>query len=208
MINVLVLCEKEACALLMAKQPTRTPSIETVLHEQEFRPPAVDRTLSLLELLARSENGLTLSELCRKLSIPKSTAHYLIYTLVARGYLQRRSDGRHYSLGLRLADLANATLAEADLRTLAAPTLLQIAARTKLTATISVLRGAEAIIIGKAESFQDMGGGPGSVDISTCTAPPKGRLSSLFFRMESWMRCSEDASWPISPQGRLDHSLR
>src|SRR3954454_11456215 len=83
----------------------------------EFRLPAVDRAMSLFELLANSQQGLTLSELSRKLSIPKSTTHYLIHTLVTRGYVQRGTDGRHYLLGLRLADVASASPAELNLRT-------------------------------------------------------------------------------------------
>ena len=49
----------------------------------------MDRALSLFELLAHSQTGLTLSEVSRKLRIPKSTAHYLIHTLETRGYVQR-----------------------------------------------------------------------------------------------------------------------
>jgi DNA-binding IclR family transcriptional regulator len=41
--------------------------------------------MNLLEFLASSRAGLTLSELSRKLGIPKSTTHYLVYTLVTRG---------------------------------------------------------------------------------------------------------------------------
>jgi uncharacterized membrane protein len=52
---------------------------------QRFRLPAVERAMNLLEFLASSRAGLTLSELSRKLGIPKSTTHYLVYTLVTRG---------------------------------------------------------------------------------------------------------------------------
>src|ERR1700691_6529052 len=80
---------------------------------QRSRQPAVDRAMDLFELVARSRTGLTLSELSRKLNLPKSTAHYLIYTLETRGYLQRTADGRH-TLGLRFARLAAASTAEHD----------------------------------------------------------------------------------------------
>jgi DNA-binding IclR family transcriptional regulator len=84
-------------------------SVEALLQGQDFRLPAVDRAMNLFELLARSQNGMTLSELSRKLNMPKSSAHYLIYTLVSRGYVQRGGDGRHYMLGLRLADVVSAS---------------------------------------------------------------------------------------------------
>jgi DNA-binding IclR family transcriptional regulator len=84
---------------------------------QHFRVPAVDRAMNLFELLANSGSGLTLSELSRKLNMPKSATHYLIYTLATRGYLLRASDGR-LSLGLHLADVASAVKPEQNLRSI------------------------------------------------------------------------------------------
>ena len=137
--------------------------------------------MSLLELLATVPEGLTLSGLSRKLHIPKSTNHYLIYTLMTRGYVQRAGNG-HYVLGLRFADLANASVsAELSLSKLAAPTLRQVAARANLTATLSVLRGAEAVIINRSRSFQDNHGGAWvgrHLDIH-CTAQGKALIASL-----------------------------
>ncbi len=147
--------------------------------DQDFRLPAVDRAMSLLELLAISREGLTLSEVSRKLSIPKSTTHYLIHTLATRGYVQRGSNGRH-SLGLRFADVASASTAALDLGTLATPHLKQISSSLNLTATISVLNGAEAVIIGKATTFPDGGGAwvGRHLDLH-CTAQGKALISQL-----------------------------
>src|SRR5579862_480313 len=117
----------------MSKQDLCIPAAETLLESQDFRLPAVDRAMSLFELLANSQKGLTISELSRKLAIPKSTAHYLIHTLVTRGYVQRGTDGRHYLLGLRFADVASTTFAEQGLRSLAMPYLRQMVARLNLT---------------------------------------------------------------------------
>ncbi len=156
-------------------------SVESHDEHQPFRLPAVDRAMSLLELLAATPDGLTLSEISRKLHIPKSTNHSLTYTLTTRGYLQRASNGRYF-LGLRFADLANASVsAEVSLSKLASPTLRQIAARSSLTATMSVLRGAEAVIISRSRSFQDTGGGAWvghHLDVH-CTAQGKALIASL-----------------------------
>jgi DNA-binding IclR family transcriptional regulator len=162
----------------MGKQDPCT--LSSNLDTQDFRLPAVDRAMSLFELLANSLQGLTLSELSRKLNMPKSTTHYLIHTLVTRGYVQRGRDGRHYLLGLRLADVASANPAELNLRAQAMPYLKQIAARFNLTATATVQRGAEAVIIAKVESFQDVGGAwvGRHLDLH-CTAQGKALISTL-----------------------------
>jgi DNA-binding IclR family transcriptional regulator len=47
--------------------------------ESDVRLPAVDRTADLLELLASSCEGLTLSEIYRTIHIPESSAHYLVH---------------------------------------------------------------------------------------------------------------------------------
>ena len=52
--------------------------------------PAIERALDLLELLGFCDQGLTLSLVARKLKIPKSSAHRLIYVLLNRGYVQPR----------------------------------------------------------------------------------------------------------------------
>ncbi|HEX4489489.1 MAG TPA: IclR family transcriptional regulator [Terriglobales bacterium] len=154
---------------------------ETTPATQDFRLPAVDRAMSLFELLAASQNGLTLSELSRKLEMPKSTAHYLLHTLVTRGYIQRGIDGRHYSLGLRFGDMACWDTAEMSLRTLALPYLRHIVARVNLTATLAVRHSAEAVIIGKIDARQDAGGGAWvgrHIDLH-CTAQGKSLISRL-----------------------------
>lgn len=164
----------------IGRRSAATIEMEIPKRDQHFRLPAVDRAMSLLELLAISREGLTLSEVSRKLSIPKSTTHYLIHTLATRGYVQRGINGRH-SLGLRFADVASASTAELDLGALATPHLKQISARVNLTATISVLKGAEAVIIGKATSFQDAGGGAWvgrHLDLH-CTAQGKALIAQL-----------------------------
>ena len=149
---------------------------------QRFRLPSVDRAMNLLELLACSGRGLTLSELSRKLSIPKSTTHYLVYTLVTRGYVQRTGSG-HYSLGFRFADIASASTAGLSLSTLAKPHLRQVATRLNLTALLAVLGGAEAVIIGKETWARDGDGGGGAwvgrhLDLH-CTAQGKALIAHL-----------------------------
>jgi DNA-binding IclR family transcriptional regulator len=180
MVSNIMRVSMRAATNMIKKDPCTLPVV-TSLEDQDFRLPAVDRAISLFELLANSQQGLTLSELSRKLNIPKSTTHYLIHTLVTRGYVQRGSDGRHYLLGLRLADVASANPVELNLRALAMPYLRQMAARFNLTATATVQRGAEAVIIAKVESFQDAGGGAWigrHLDLH-CTAQGKALISSL-----------------------------
>jgi DNA-binding IclR family transcriptional regulator len=165
----------------MSKQDVRAPGGAKVPDDQDFRLPAVDRAISLFELLANSTEGLTLSELSRKLTIPKSTTHYLIHTLATRGYIQQCADSRHYLLGLRFADIVSASRAQRNLRKTVAPCLHEIASRFRLTTIATVQREAEAVIIAKVESLQDPGGGAWigrHLDLH-CTAQGKALIAAL-----------------------------
>ena len=145
------------------------------------RLPAVDRALSLLELLAHSQMGLTLSEVSRRLQIPKSTAHYLIHTLETRGYVQHGCDGRLISLGLRLSDLADSSRAMNRFASVITPFLRETAQRLNLTAIGTVLMGAEAVIIGKYGCPNDPVGGAWvgrHIDLH-CTAQGKALIAHL-----------------------------
>jgi len=116
------------------------------------RVPAIDRAFDLLELLADRCGSLSLSEISRSLHIPKSSAHYLVHTLVTRGYLQQMPNGRNYSSGSRLAViLGNQSLRRYQLRNICAPYLRRLATNFALTAHAAVLDESEGVIIDKEE---------------------------------------------------------
>lgn len=118
---------------------TKTPSV-----------PALDNALRVLELLANSKTGLSLSELTRRLEIPKSSTHCLLVTLERRGYLHR-NDRNRYLFGLKLFSLANTALRGLELRETAAPFLRALAARTGLTVHLAMLEQHEAVLVEKVE---------------------------------------------------------
>jgi DNA-binding IclR family transcriptional regulator len=118
----------------------------------EKRLPSVDRALDLLERLAVSRGSLTLSEISRKLKIPKSTTHYLIKTLASRGYLQCSPDGRDYSIGRRfVVVLGEPGLRRSQVRMVCSPYLRAIAKSLGLTAHAAVLEYDEGCIVGRED---------------------------------------------------------
>jgi DNA-binding IclR family transcriptional regulator len=126
---------------------------------ESFRVPAVDRALNVIELLASSERGLTVSEIKRKLGLPKSSAHCLVNTLATRGYVRRALDGNHYFLGPSISSLPSVNAAELELRTGSLRFLKEFTLQFGLTTIIAVLRGAQAVIIARVKSPHDSGGG-------------------------------------------------
>ncbi len=69
---------------------------------------SVLRSLDILEMVARSESGLTLQDIASALDVASPTAHNLARTLVARGYLQKTPRPVRYRLGAACFDLVQA----------------------------------------------------------------------------------------------------
>lgn len=114
-------------------------------------PPALDRGLSILEVLARRARGLTLAEIREELRIPRSSVHTLLVALERRGYLQRHEKTSRYMFGLKLFTLANMALNGIELRWLAAPFLKTLMENTKLTVHLAILEQNEAVLIDKLD---------------------------------------------------------
>ncbi len=71
--------------------------------------PGADRSVAILELLAAHPGDrFTLSEVARRCSLNKATAHALLAALSQRGILLRHPDEKRYSLGPRLVEIGAA----------------------------------------------------------------------------------------------------
>ena len=114
--------------------------------------PSVIRAMKILELLAQSQRGLTLSEISRRLGLPKSSTHVLLKTLEGIGYLKSASVSGKFCFGLKMVSLSKTALENLDLREQARPFLYDLMARSGLTVHLAVLEGAEAVIIEKVEA--------------------------------------------------------
>lgn len=116
--------------------------------------PALDRALTLLELLSQSRNGLTLPELACQANLPRSSVHYLLVTLERRGYLHRNPRTSRYLFGRQVLALANAALPALGIRQQAGPLLQRLATQTGLTAHMAVFDRDSAVVVAKHEASQ------------------------------------------------------
>jgi IclR family acetate operon transcriptional repressor len=107
---------------------------------------SVARALALLDEVARSDAGLGVNELARRIGVNASTASRLLGTLEDAGFVERVSDGP-YRLGLKLVALSDRVLAQLDVRERARPWLTWLVQETRETATLSVPGGGEAITV-------------------------------------------------------------
>lgn len=113
--------------------------------------PSVERALTVLELLTQSRKGFSISEVSRRLSLPKSSVHLILTTLERRGYLQKNSHTGKYHFGLKLVSLSRTAIESLELREEAKPFLDMLMRKTRLTVHMAVLERNEAVIIEKIQ---------------------------------------------------------
>ncbi|MGH9627796.1 MAG: IclR family transcriptional regulator, partial [Bryobacteraceae bacterium] len=111
--------------------------------------PALERGLTILETLAKSRSGLTLSQITRYLHLPKSSVFTLLRTFEQFGYLYRDPASGKYSVSLRICALANMALNGISLREQARPYLKRLCEETKMTVHMAVLENGSCVLLEK-----------------------------------------------------------
>ena len=81
------------------------------------------RALMLLDLLARENREMSLTEIANAMNWPKSTVHGLIATMRDHSYVDQSLVSGCYRLGVRLFELGNIVARSWDIRTLALPAM-------------------------------------------------------------------------------------
>ena len=115
--------------------------------------PALDRGLTILEMVSKSRSGLTFSQLARSLDFPKSSIHSMLVTFERLGYLHRSETTGRYACGIKLAEIANMAMDGTGMREKASPLLRDLSERTGLTVHLAILEGQEATLIAKAATI-------------------------------------------------------
>ena len=113
---------------------------------------AVERALNILEAAAHRRDGLTNSEISRKLAIPKSSASYILRTLERRGYLRRDTESGRYRLGLKILSLGSDAQSNLDIADVALPFMRALVEKIHLTVHLAVLDQGEAVYVEKVEA--------------------------------------------------------
>lgn len=146
-----------ACGIIQAADPMSNKNGDSVepaapAAERSGGVPALERALTVLEALAQSRKGYSVSELSRRLALPKSSVHLILRTLERRGYLQKQAAGGRYRFGLKLISLSRTALDGVELREEARPALAALARATGLTVHMGVLERSEIVVIERLES--------------------------------------------------------
>ena len=143
---------------------------------------SVSRALHLLELIAEMGGQATLSDLAKRAGLNISTAHHLLATLVARGYVARAGARRVYYLGPKILQLSTARVRQVGLIDMAAPYLRRLNEETGETVHLATLQGEDLVTLIKLEAHHAVrvdAGTVGKSNAAHATATGKAILAWL-----------------------------
>src|SRR5262249_53888771 len=114
--------------------------------------PAIKRAFDMIELLAKEESGLSISEISRKLTLPMSSAQIIVYTLKDLGYLEQNDANSRYHLSLKVVGLAQTVQDRNVLVTQCHGLMQDLVLESGFTCHLAVLQDSEAVYIDRVAS--------------------------------------------------------
>lgn len=116
-----------------------------------YRAPALDKGLDILELLARTDGGLTQVEIAKALGKSPNEFYRMLDRLVRRGYVQRQ-DGDRFTLTLKMFGLAHFHQPVRRLVSFAAPMMRDFSAKAQQACHLAVYDRGSVVVIAQQDS--------------------------------------------------------
>lgn len=110
------------------------------------------RLFSLLEVIAEKDQPFTLQQLVEETGLPKPTMHRMLQQLESVGVLQRESEGRHYSTGVRLRRLASNILINNTFHGARHIILRQLVEEVGESCNLTAFTGSEVVYLDRVET--------------------------------------------------------
>jgi len=147
--HLVTACNKLAfpmCALSINGQAT-----------ERYAAPALDKGLDILELLTAESDGLTSSEIGRRLGRTVGEIFRMLVRLEQRGYVCQNPPGDRYYLTLKLFEVAHRYYPLHRLVSEANPLLQRVAHKTGQSCHLAMMSGGEVVVVAQADPPGNMG---------------------------------------------------
>jgi len=115
---------------------------------------SVANAIRLIKVFSDEEYEIGISDLGKRLVLPKSTVHRLASTLIEAGMLEQNSETGKYRLGLAVFELGALVRRKMDFSSEAKPFLMVLREKTGETVHLAILDHASIVYINSLESKQ------------------------------------------------------
>jgi DNA-binding IclR family transcriptional regulator len=121
---------------------------------EAYQVPALDRALTILELLAKQPDGMRMREIAEKLELPANSVFRITGVLEERGYLLREGDDMRYRLSRKLLSLGYAAIGEDKLLEHSLDVMQLLRDETQETVLVGVRADTQGIVLEQVASTQ------------------------------------------------------
>ncbi|MDE1248381.1 IclR family transcriptional regulator [Vibrio aestuarianus] len=125
----------------------------------EYRAPALEKGLEILELLASHEEPLTKKQIADKLNRSINEIFRMLSVLIEKQYIEFNDDSSSYSLTLKMFALSNQHPPISQLLKRATPLMEQLCYKVNQSCHLSRYNNGEMVVIARQESPYKMGFG-------------------------------------------------
>ncbi|UOQ93356.1 IclR family transcriptional regulator [Halobacillus shinanisalinarum] len=117
---------------------------------------AVERALTILELISAKDSPVSLAEVSQELGIAKSTTHRIMEALKIKGFIELVEGTEKYQVGLKAIEVGMSSLTKWNLVDIVTPYLRQLALDLNETAFLAVYDNGDVVYLYKAEANQSV----------------------------------------------------
>ena len=136
---------------------TARPTVAKPETKRYYPTPALEKGLDILELFAATPEGLTVSEVARRLNRTMSEIFRMLLCLEQRGYLAQSANKDKYHLTLRLFRLGQEHPPTKRMVTEAMPIMHAVAHELRQSCHLGVLDGGHVVILAQVDSPESTG---------------------------------------------------
>jgi DNA-binding IclR family transcriptional regulator len=119
---------------------------------RSYSAPALEKGIDIIELLAESESGLTVSEISQSLKRHMSELFRIIIVMEQRGWLQKDPETARYSGTYHVLKLAHRSTPAQTLTSAAAPVMHELSTRINQSCHLVVRSGTQGLVILRQEN--------------------------------------------------------
>jgi len=113
---------------------------------------SLTKVADILDCFTSNVRELSVSEIARQTSMPKSTAHRIIDSMKACGFLEQDATRERYRLGMKLFEYGSVVLSNMELNRVAGPFVEALTKRAGESGHVCVFNGSHMLLVRRAAS--------------------------------------------------------
>ena len=124
----------------------------TVIDENKYKSPALDKGLDILELLSLERVPMAMSEMAKRLGRTRSEIFRMTLTLEQRGYIYQEEGSDRYILTIKLFEMGMNHPPNKSLQEIAVPIMNKLSKTTQQACYISVALYEHTVVIANIDA--------------------------------------------------------